>query len=71
MELSPTHSGEKSIPVNVLMSQWWISRAMKTAGQSDAKINSQYQSQRWNFLACVDAGAELTRVRPMNALVSR
>ena len=41
MELSPTHSGEKSIPVNVLMSQWWISRAMKTVGQSDAKINTQ------------------------------
>ena len=42
MELSPTHSREKSIPVNVLMSQWWISRAMKTVGQSDAKINTAF-----------------------------
>ena len=56
MELSPTHSGEKSIPVNVLMSQWWISRAMKTVGQSDVKINTPaLYAARLNTLA--DSGA--------------
>jgi hypothetical protein len=31
---------EKSSQVEVLVSQWWISCAVKTVGQSEAKINT-------------------------------
>jgi hypothetical protein len=40
MKCSPAQNREKSREVKVLVSRWWISYAVKTLGQSEAKINS-------------------------------